>query len=161
MQKEFSRSLRLMVEAVGLQVFGNVGVVEDDFATAIDGGVALGDCRLAGPERFDLRSGQHQAGFERLADLVVEAGAPVVGAPLEVRLFLFGGHVSSQALSRPACTIARRIRASVASLTGRSGNRVSARARPSRLSAYFAPLTPGSAKMAEWRGARRSWIFSA
>src|SRR6204780_1315095 len=29
MQKEFSRSLRLMVEAVGLQVFGNVGVVED------------------------------------------------------------------------------------------------------------------------------------
>ena len=57
--------------------------------------------------------------------------------------------------------MARRISASVAWLTGTSGKRVSARTRPSRLSAYFAPLTPGSAKIAACSGVRRSWIFSA
>ena len=57
--------------------------------------------------------------------------------------------------------MARRIRASVASPTGSRGNRVSARARPSRLSAYLAPFTPGSAKIAVCSGVSRSWIFSA
>ena len=39
--------------------------------------------------------------------------------------------------------MARRISASVVWLTGTSGRRVSLRTRPSRLSAYFVPFTPG------------------
>ena len=35
------------------------------------------------------------------------------------------------------------------------------RIRPSTLSAYLAPLTPGSAKIAACNGVRRSWILSA
>ena len=78
-QQELARPFRLVVEAIALAVFRNIGVVEDHLAVAVGGGVALGDIGLAGAQGFDLGAGQGDARLESLADLVVETRAPIVG----------------------------------------------------------------------------------
>ncbi len=57
-------ALRLVIEAVALEVFGDRRVDEEDLAGAVDRRVAFRDRRLAGPQRLDLRAGEHEAGLE-------------------------------------------------------------------------------------------------
>ena len=71
-----------MIEAAGLQVFGDVGIDQPDLAAARVG-IGLGDRRLAGAQRLDLAAGQRDAGLELLADLVVEARLAVLRDDLE------------------------------------------------------------------------------
>ena len=88
-QQQFARPLRLMIETVGLQVFGDIGVDEIERA-ALLGRIALTDRTLAAAQGFDLRAGEHDARLEGLADLVGKARLPVVGDDL--RLGLDGCH---------------------------------------------------------------------
>src|SRR3978361_662138 len=81
--------LRLMVEAVALQIFRDVRIDEKRFSLAVDADVTLGDRRLSGAQGFDLGAGQGDASLEDLADLIVEARAPIIGNDLEIRLFFF------------------------------------------------------------------------
>ncbi len=76
--EQFAPPPRLMVEPVGLQILRQMRVDQPEFA-ALDGGVALGDVRLAAAQRLDLGAGQHDAGFQRLKDFVVEPGLAVFG----------------------------------------------------------------------------------
>ena len=85
-----ARPPRLVVEAIGLQIFRYIGVVEDHLAVAVGRRIAFGDGRVAGAQRFDFGAGQHQAGLEHFADLVIEPGASIVGHDLVIRLLLFG-----------------------------------------------------------------------
>src|SRR5581483_7277359 len=97
MQQQLARPFRRMIEAARLQVFGNVGIDQPDFATARVG-VGLADRGLAVAQRLHLGAGQHNAGLEGFTDLVIETRPAVVGDNLEAAL-LFGGHHSS--LFRP------------------------------------------------------------
>ena len=67
-----------MVEAVGLQVFGDVGV-EEEHLLARRAGIGLADGRLALAQRLHLRAGERDAGLVGLDDLVVEPRLAVVG----------------------------------------------------------------------------------
>jgi hypothetical protein len=77
-QQKLAGAFRGVVEASTLQVFGDVGVDEPDFAAA---GVGIGLCDRGLPlaQRFHFGAGQCDAGFEGLANLVVEARPAVVG----------------------------------------------------------------------------------
>ena len=83
MQQQLARPARLVIEAVGLQIFGDIGVEEPDLA-ALLARIALPDRRLAAAQRLHLGAGQRDAGLEGLADLVVEARLAVVGRDLVV-----------------------------------------------------------------------------
>ena len=89
-QQQFARPLRRMIEAARLQIFRNVGIDQPDLAAARVG-IGFCDRRLAGAQRFHLAAGEHDAGLECLADLVVEARLAVVGDHLEAALG-FCGH---------------------------------------------------------------------
>ena len=88
MQQQFARPLRRVIEAAGLQVFGDVGVDEPHLAFARIG-IGFADGRLALAQRLHLGAGQRDAGLERLADLIVEARLAVVGDDLDLALWCF------------------------------------------------------------------------
>ncbi len=67
-----------MVEAVSLQVFGQVGVDQPEFAV-LGIGIGLSDRALAAADRFHFRSGQRNAGLKIFEDFVVEAGLTIDG----------------------------------------------------------------------------------
>src|SRR5262249_4727475 len=57
MQQKLAWPFWRVVEAVRLQVLGNVGIDQPDLAAA-GIGIGFGDCRLAGPQRFHFRAGE-------------------------------------------------------------------------------------------------------
>src|SRR5690242_19627405 len=65
-----------MVVAVALLVWSAVGADQPGLAL-FDTGIGVDEVHAAGADRFDLRSGQHDAGLERLVDGVLVAGAAV------------------------------------------------------------------------------------
>ena len=65
-----------MVEAVGLQVFRQIGIDQPDLA-AFFSGVRFSDVSLAFAQRLDLGAGQNQPRFECIDDLVVETSLAV------------------------------------------------------------------------------------
>src|SRR5438874_2717874 len=77
-QQQPTRALGRMVEAAGLQIFGDVGIDQPELA-ATGIGVGFADRGLADTERLHLGPGERDAGLEHLADLVVEARLAVVG----------------------------------------------------------------------------------
>src|SRR5262249_11816440 len=86
-----------MVEAVGLQIFRNIGIDKPDFAAARIG-VGLGDCCLALTQRFHLGARERETRLECLVDEIVEARLAIVSddAKFSVRLAaaLVGRHSS-------------------------------------------------------------------
>ena len=66
-----------MVEPVGLQVFGNIGVEEIQFL-AHRPGIGLADGRPAGTKALHLRSRQGDARLVGILDLVVETRLAVI-----------------------------------------------------------------------------------
>ena len=80
--------LRLVVEAVRLQIFRDVGVEEPDLAAATARHRLSPIVALPLAQRLHLRAGQRDARLEGLADLVIEARLAVVGDDLGVRLRL-------------------------------------------------------------------------
>src|SRR5262245_47012783 len=89
-QEQFAHALGRMIEAAGLQVFGDVGIDEPDLAAA---GVRIGlrNRRLALPQRLYLRTGERDAGFKGLVDLIVESRLAIVGDDPNVAV-RFCGH---------------------------------------------------------------------
>src|ERR1044072_560572 len=81
-QQQFARTLRRVIEAPGLQIFGDVGIDQPDLA-APRVGIGFGDRGLAGAQRLHLAAGERDAGLELLADLVVETRLAVLGDDLE------------------------------------------------------------------------------
>src|SRR4029078_7384690 len=75
-REELAGPLRSVVVAVSTLERRDVGTDQPRLA-AVDPGVGVGQIRLAGPERLDLRPGQDDAGLERLVDRVVVAGSSV------------------------------------------------------------------------------------
>jgi len=84
LEQKLPQALGLVVEAIARLIFGDRRVDEPSLALAVDMRVALGDRRLAGAQRFDLRAGQREAGVERLAELVIEARLAIFGDDLEI-----------------------------------------------------------------------------
>ncbi|MNV04344.1 hypothetical protein D3C71_946360 [compost metagenome] len=81
-----------MVEAVGLQIFRQVGIDEPDFIALVRR-VGFGDIRLAFAQRLDLGAGQHEPCLVGINDLVVETGLAVFRNDLvHHALAAFGGH---------------------------------------------------------------------
>jgi len=76
-EQQSARPLGLVIEAVSLQVFGDVGVKQHELGAG-RAGMGLANGRLALPQRFHLRTGQRDAGLERIDDLIVEAGLAVI-----------------------------------------------------------------------------------
>src|SRR5271169_1499515 len=89
-QQQLARPLRRMVEAIGLQIFGNIGIDQPDLAVA-GVGIRFCDCRLALAQRFDLGAGQRDAGLEGLIDKIIEACFAIVGDNAELS-FILGRH---------------------------------------------------------------------
>ena len=58
-----------MVEAVGLQIFRQIGIDQPDLA-ALDRGVTVLDIGLALAQRLDLGAGQHKAGLHGIEHLI-------------------------------------------------------------------------------------------
>ena len=79
----------LNAEAVGLQIFGNVGVDQPDLAV-LGIRVGLRDRGLAVANRLDLGAGQRNAGLNRVLDRIVESGLSVFGDNLDRALVLIG-----------------------------------------------------------------------
>src|ERR1700728_1521628 len=82
-QQELARPLRRMIEAVCLLVFGNVRV-DQPYLAATAVRVGFTDRRLAETQRFHLRTGESDAGFECFVDEVIETGLAVVGEDAEL-----------------------------------------------------------------------------
>ena len=95
-QQQFARPFRLVVETVGLQIFGNIRIDEKHLASAIDARIAFRDGGLAGAQGFHLGAGEHQARFKGLADFIIVARPPVVRGDLVWSLWL-GGHLGHSA----------------------------------------------------------------
>ena len=78
-----------MVEAVGLQIFGNIGVDQPDLAVL---GIRIGlrNRGLAIADRLHFRAGQRNPGFDRVLDRIVEPGLAVFGYDLDRALVLLG-----------------------------------------------------------------------
>ena len=153
MEQQTARALGRVVELVGLKIFRNIGVDEEEIAVFF-GGVALADCGLARAERFDLRTGQRNASLEHFANRVIETRFAVIGGYSGIA-FWCGCHcggVALQALVRPANAMALRMMARVGSVVGTMGRRTSSVMRPSTESAYFGPAGLGSTNRAEWSG---------
>ena len=77
MHQQLARPFRGMIEAVGLQIFRNIGVDQPDFAAA-GVGVGFGDGGLALPQRFHLGAGERKSRLEGLVDKIVEACFAIV-----------------------------------------------------------------------------------
>ncbi|QTK79100.1 hypothetical protein AT6N2_C1334 [Agrobacterium tumefaciens] len=75
-QQQFPAAARLMVEAVGLQIFRQMGIDEPDFIALVRG-IGFGNIRLAFAQRLDLGAGQHQSCLIGVDDFVVEPGLAV------------------------------------------------------------------------------------
>src|SRR5204863_3544998 len=99
-EEQSARALGGVIEAAGLQIFGNVGVDEPKVPAARVG-VGLADRGLAGAQRLHLAAGERDASLEHFADLVVEARLAVVGddAQLAVGFRRHGSIASAGALA--------------------------------------------------------------
>src|SRR6185312_11090112 len=76
-----------VVEVAGLQVLRNVGV-DEPYLSAARIGVGFRNRRATQPQRLDLAAGQRNASLEDFADLVIEAGATIIGDDLLRSRFL-------------------------------------------------------------------------
>src|SRR5947199_5916553 len=134
MQEQLPRPLRLVVEAVALQIFGDVGVDQPEFAV-LGIGIGLRDRALAAADRFDLGAGQGKAGLDRVLDRIVEASLAVLCDALD-RAFVLLGHFQ---------LFFRRSRISVSNSTSRLGFGGAAGAASSlRLSWFMRRITMNS-----------------
>ncbi len=88
-----------MVEAIGLQIFGNVGIHEHQLAI-FDRGIALGDGRLATAQGLHLGAREHEPGLDRVDDLEIVAGLAVIGRDLEAGIVGHASYVGSSARAR-------------------------------------------------------------
>src|SRR3984893_12085631 len=76
-QEQLTQALGGIIEAAPLEVFGDVGIDEPDLPpTRI--GIGFCNCRLPLAQGFYFRSGQRNAGLERLTDRVVEPCLAIV-----------------------------------------------------------------------------------
>src|SRR6476646_314122 len=82
-----------MVEAVGLQVFGDIGVDQPDLAV-LGIGIVFGDGGFAAADRLDLGAGQRNSCLHGILDSVIEPGLAVFGDDLDRALVLFGHYRS-------------------------------------------------------------------
>src|SRR5262249_53193250 len=80
-QQELAGPRRRLPVALSLCVFADMGVDQIELASLI-GGIGFGNVGLASAERLHLRAKQHDAGFELLLDVVVEARLPILGNEL-------------------------------------------------------------------------------
>ena len=87
-EQQLAGPARLVIEAVAVAEFGDVGVDQPHLA-ARDFGIAFGDRPLAEAQRFHLGALQRDPRLEHLVDGIVEARAPVFGDDL--LLVEFGG----------------------------------------------------------------------
>ena len=78
LRTSISRAARLVVEAVGHRIFGDIGVDQEDLAV-LRLGIGFRDGGLAGAQRLHLRAHQHDARFERGLDGIGVARLAVVG----------------------------------------------------------------------------------
>src|ERR1700679_3341314 len=76
-----------MVEAVGLQIFRDIGVDQPDLAV-LGIGVGFRDRGLAAAQRLDLGARQRNPGLDRIIDGIVETGLAVFRNHLDGSLFL-------------------------------------------------------------------------
>ena len=81
MQQQLARALGLVVEAVAVAEFGDIGVDQPDFALA-HFGIALRNRALAKAQRLHFGPGQHDPGLEHILDIIVELRPPVLGNDL-------------------------------------------------------------------------------
>src|SRR5262249_4723157 len=94
-QQQFSWPFRRMVEAVGLQIFRNIGIDKPDFA-ATRIGVGFGDCRFALSQRFDLGARQRQTGLKCFVNKIIEACLAIIGDDAQLS-FRFVGSLGCHA----------------------------------------------------------------
>ena len=78
MKQQLARPFGLVVVAVA-GVPGRYVRADQPGLAFLDARVGLSQARLAGSDRLDLGSGQHDAGLERILDRVVVAGFSVLG----------------------------------------------------------------------------------
>ena len=70
MQQQFAIALCRMIAERAELVLGDVRVAQPDLAI-VDGGKRVDQGRAAGPQRLHLSAGEHHAGLNPLADVVV------------------------------------------------------------------------------------------
>src|SRR6185295_8572334 len=87
MKQKLARPLWRMVEPVCLQVLGNVGIDQPDFAVA-SVGIGFGDRRLAETQRFHFGAVERETGLHRVVDEIVEARLAIVGDDAQFPLTL-------------------------------------------------------------------------
>ena len=82
-QKKFARTPPLVIELIGLQIFGDIGI--DQKNLAIFGiGIGFADGGLAGAQRFDLGAGQGNPRLEHFANFKIEACLAVIRSNFEI-----------------------------------------------------------------------------
>src|SRR5262249_37736501 len=96
---------RLVIEAVALQIFRDVGVDQPELAI-LGIGVGFRDRALAAADRLHLGAGQGKAGLDGVLDRIVEARFAIFGNDLD-RTFVLFGHVSSFSGDRGSRSAAR------------------------------------------------------
>src|ERR1700710_61123 len=110
-----------MVEAVGLQVFRNVGV-DQPYLAALGIRVGFRDRGLAVADRLDLGAGQRDAGLDRVLDRIIEACFSIFSDDLD-GAFILVGHVTPSSGDRES--------RSATPLRGSASAALRARLRPS------------------------------
>ncbi|MND67168.1 hypothetical protein D3C80_585740 [compost metagenome] len=91
-QEQLAAAARLVVEAVGLQIFRQVAVDQPDLLAFVRR-IGFGDIGLAVAQRLHLGTSQHQACLIGVDDLVVEPGLAVFRNDLvDHALAAFGCH---------------------------------------------------------------------
>jgi hypothetical protein len=89
--EELARPLGDVVEAVGLDILGDVAAHEPDFVL-LDARVSFLQRKATGAEAFHFAADEHDAAFQRFDDFVLVAGFAVEGdEPLVVVLAIGGG----------------------------------------------------------------------
>ena len=136
-QEQLPRPAGLVVEAVGLQIFRDIGVVEPELAAAL-AGIGIGDVAAPLAQRLHLGAGQRDAGLEGLADLIVEARPPVGGGDLRYAAFPCLAAINSVDQARMDHRRADLVAASAAD-TLTSGRRTSSVILPITDRAYLTP----------------------
>ena len=76
-QQQAARAARLVVEAVGLKVFRQIGIIEPDLTVFLRR-VGVLNVGLAAAQGFHFRAAQLDADFQNVLDLIVEPRLPVV-----------------------------------------------------------------------------------
>ena len=74
--EQFAGPFLDVIEAIGLQIFRDMGVDKPEFAL-FRRSVGFGDLSLAQTQRFDLGAGQDNAGLQGIPDLIVKARTTV------------------------------------------------------------------------------------